>query len=157
MPEHTVSKFPELVTFGGPLPKSKFSAVSTAIFHANVITGNIWPKIHAQLCTAVTTEHRKWPKMGRNNSITNFPFAPRPKLSSMSLKNNFSKHRPPGPMLSISRFVHLCVCLCVSLCVCSLLRYRLNAFFPPFLKLYVQFFRDSESLGKIKGKKWSQI
>ena len=47
----------------------------------------------------------------------------------------FSKHRPSGPMLSISWFVCMCVCLsvclCVCLCVCSLLRYRLNVFLPP--------------------------
>ena len=29
----------------------------------------------------------------------------------------FSKHRPSGPMLSISRDVHMFVCLCVCLCV----------------------------------------
>ena len=31
----------------------------------------------------------------------------------------FSKHWPSGPMLSISRFVHMCVCLsvCVSVCL----------------------------------------
>ena len=39
----------------------------------------------------------------------------------------FSKHRLSGPMHSISRFVHMRVCLCV----CSLLRYRLNAFLSP--------------------------
>ena len=44
---------------------------------------------------------------------------------------SFSKHRPSGPMLSISQLVRLCVCLCVRPCVCSLLRYRLNVFLPP--------------------------
>ena len=39
----------------------------------------------------------------------------------------FSKHWPSGPMLSISRNVHMFVCLCV----CSLLRYRLKVFLPP--------------------------
>ena len=29
----------------------------------------------------------------------------------------FSKHRPSGPMLYISRFIHICVCVCVGLCV----------------------------------------
>jgi len=42
----------------------------------------------------------------------------------------FSKHGPFGPMLSISRNVRPCVCL--SVCVCSLLRYRLTVFLPPF-------------------------
>ena len=39
----------------------------------------------------------------------------------------FSKHRPSGPMLSISRNVRLSV----RLSVCSLLRYRLNVFLLP--------------------------
>ena len=39
----------------------------------------------------------------------------------------FSKHRPSGPMLSISRNVRLSVCLSVH----SLLWYRLNVFLPP--------------------------
>ena len=47
----------------------------------------------------------------------------------------FSKHRPSGPMLSISRNVRLFVRLFVrpSVCpsVCSLLRYHLNVFLPP--------------------------
>ena len=30
----------------------------------------------------------------------------------------FSKHRPSGPMLSITRFVHMCVCVFVCLSVC---------------------------------------
>ena len=44
---------------------------------------------------------------------------------------NFSKHRPSGPMLSISRNVRPFVCLSVCLSVCSLLRYRLTVFLPP--------------------------
>ena len=43
----------------------------------------------------------------------------------------FSRHRPSGPMLSISRFVRPSVCVCVRLFVCSLLRYRLTVFLPP--------------------------
>ena len=47
----------------------------------------------------------------------------------------FSKHRPSGPMLSISRNVRLSVrpsvCPSVRLSVCSLLRYRLNVFLFP--------------------------
>ena len=70
----------------------------------------------------------------------------------------FSKHRPSGPMLSISRFIRLSVCLSVCLSVGSLLRYRLNVFFPPLPEVGCPiFFRDSESLGKRKGKKWSDI
>ena len=42
----------------------------------------------------------------------------------------FSKHRPSGPMLSISRFVRLSVCPFVRLCV-HFLRYRLTVFLPP--------------------------
>ena len=51
----------------------------------------------------------------------------------------FSKHRPSGPMLSISRNVRPSVCpsVCpsVRLSVCSLLRYRLNVFLPQLLKV----------------------
>ena len=54
MPEPTVSKHPKLVIFGGPLTKSRFSAVSAAIFHANMITGNIWPRVHGQLWLGLT-------------------------------------------------------------------------------------------------------
>ena len=43
----------------------------------------------------------------------------------------FSKHRPFGPMLSISRFVRTYVCTSVCTSVCSLLRYRLTVFLPP--------------------------
>ena len=43
----------------------------------------------------------------------------------------FSKHRPSGPTLSISRNVRLSVCLSVCPSVCSLLRYRLSIFLPP--------------------------
>ena len=67
----------------------------------------------------------------------------------------FSKHRPSGPMLSISRFVNLCVCVFVCL----------FTFEVPFKLLFAptsqsgmsNIFRDSESLGKSNGKKWSQI
>ena len=41
----------------------------------------------------------------------------------------FSKNRRSGPILSISRNVHPSVSVRAS--VCSLLRYRLNGFFPP--------------------------
>ena len=62
-------------------------------------------------------------------------------------------------MLSISRFVCLCVCSSVCLSVC------LFTFEVPFKCLFAptsrsgmsNIFRDSESLGKSNGKKWSQI
>ena len=71
----------------------------------------------------------------------------------------FSKHRPSGPMLSISRNVRLSVCPSVRLSVC------LFTFEVPFIGLFAptsrsrmsNFFRDSESLGKNNGKKWSQM
>ena len=70
----------------------------------------------------------------------------------------FSKHRPSGPLLSISRFVHMCVCLFVSLCVCSLLKYRLNVFLPLFSKVGCpKILEILNPLGKRNGKKWSQI
>ena len=50
MPDPTVSKLPELVILCGPLSTTHFSARSAAIFHANMITGHIWPRVHGQLC-----------------------------------------------------------------------------------------------------------
>ena len=48
-----------------------------------------------------------------------------------ALETVFSKHRPSGPMLSISRNVRPCVCVSVCVRACSLLRYRLTVFLPP--------------------------
>ena len=60
---------------------------------------------------------------------------------------SFSKHQPSGPMLSISRFIHMCVC---GLSVCSLLRYSLNVFLHPLPKVgCLIFFRDLEFLEKV--------
>ena len=61
--------------------------------------------------------------------------------------------------LSISRFVHICVCVCACLSVCLL------PFEVPFKRLFAptsqsrmsKIFRDLESLGKSNGKKWSHI
>ena len=39
------------------------------------------------------------------------------------------------PLYTLAVSTHMCVCLCVFLCVCSLLRYRLNVFLPPFPKI----------------------
>ena len=46
-------------------------------------------------------------------------------------RRNFSKHRPFGPMLSISRNVRLSIRVSVCLSVCSLLSYRLTVFLRP--------------------------
>ena len=54
-------------------------------------------------------------------------------------------------MLSISRFVHMCVCLFTF----EVLFKRL--FVPTSRSQMSNIFRDSESLGKCNGKKWSQI
>ena len=67
-------------------------------------------------------------------------------------------HQPSGQMLSLSQFVHLCVC--VSVCVSGCL----FTFEIPLKRLSVpnsrsqmsKIFRDSEFLGKSYGKKWSQ-
>ena len=80
-------------------------------------------------------------------------------LSSLCWTQKFSKHRPSGPMLSISRDVRLCVC--VSVCVCVFLftfEVPFNGLFAPTSRSWMSnIFRDSESLGKINGKKGSQI
>ena len=54
----------------------------------------------------------------------------------------FSKHRPSGPMLSISQNVRLSVCLSVRVCVCSLLRYHLTVFLPPLPKVRCPIFLE---------------
>ena len=71
----------------------------------------------------------------------------------------FSKHRPSGPMLSISRNVHIFVCLSVCLSVCVFtFEVPFNGIFAPIAwSRMSNIFRDSESLGKSNGKKWSQI
>ena len=63
----------------------------------------------------------------------------------------FSKHRPSGPMLSISSFVHMfSVCLCVCFSVCSLLRYHLNVFLSPLPKVACpQFLEIRNPWGKV--------
>ena len=59
----------------------------------------------------------------------------------------FSKHRPSGPMLSISRFVHMSVCFCLSV---HFLRYRLNVFLPPFPEVGCPIFLEIRNLwGKV--------
>ena len=72
----------------------------------------------------------------------------------MKIKNIvclFSKHRPSGPMLSISRFVRLSVCVFT-------FEVRFKCLFAPTSQSRTSnIFRDSESLGKSNGKKWSQI
>ena len=70
-------------------------------------------------------------------------------------KSLFSKHRPSGEMLSISRFVHMCVCLSVCLCVC-LFTFEVpfsGIFAPIFQSRMSKTFIDLESLGKSNGKK----
>ena len=67
----------------------------------------------------------------------------------------FSKHRPFGPMLSISRFVRLSVCLSVRVFTFEV---PFNGLFAPTTRSRMSnIFRDSESLGKSNGKKWSHI
>ena len=66
----------------------------------------------------------------------------------------FSKHRPSGPMLSIGRNVRPSVCVYV----CSLREVPFNGLFAPTSRSRMSnIFRDSESLGKSSGKKWSHI
>ena len=62
-------------------------------------------------------------------------------------------------MLSISRNVRLSVCLSVRLCVCLFtFEVPFNVLFAPTSRNRMSnIFRDSESLGKSNGKKWSNI
>ena len=67
----------------------------------------------------------------------------------------FSKHRPSGPMISISRNVRLSVCVCV--CPFTF-EVPVNGLFAPTSQSRMSnIFRDSEFLGKSNGKKWSNI
>ena len=80
-----------------------------------------------------------------------------PSIFLVHFKRYFQKHRPSGPMLSISRNVHMFVCLFVSVSVCSLLRYRLTVFLPPlpevecplFLEIWNPWEKEMEKNGHI--------
>ena len=65
-------------------------------------------------------------------------------------KEPFSNHRPSGPMLSISRNVHIFVCVFVCLSVCLFtFEVPFNGLFAPTSRSRMSnIFRDSESLGK---------
>ena len=67
----------------------------------------------------------------------------------------FSKHRPSEPMLSISRFVHMCVH--VSVCLFTFKVPFKRLFSPTSQSQMSKKTLDSESLGKSIGKKWSRI
>ena len=68
----------------------------------------------------------------------------------------FSKHRPSGPMLSISQFVRPSVC--VSVRPSAFFEVPFNGLFAPLSRSRMSnIFRDWESLGKSNGKKWSHI
>ena len=71
----------------------------------------------------------------------------------------FSKHRPSGPMLSISRNVLLSVRPSVRLSVCLFtFEVPFNGLLAPTSRSRMSnIFRDLESLGKSNGKKWSHI
>ena len=71
----------------------------------------------------------------------------------------FSKHRPSGPMLSISPNVRLSVRPSVRLCVCLFtFEVPFNGLFAPTSRSRMSnIFGDSESLGKSNGKSWSHI
>ena len=69
--------------------------------------------------------------------------------------NIFSPDRPTGPIRSSSRDVRVYVCMCV--CLSLLPIYALMYMFAPTSRSRMsKIFRDSESLGKSSGKKWSQ-
>ena len=75
----------------------------------------------------------------------------------------FSKHRPSGPLWADAFYkskcpsVCVCVCVCVSVCVYTF-EVPFNSLFAPTSQSRMSnIFRDSESLGKSNGKKWSQI
>ena len=81
------------------------------------------------------------------------------KLFKIVFLGGFSKHRPSGQMLSISRNVRpsVRVSMCPSVCLFTF-EVPFNGLFAPSSRSRMStIFRDSESLGKSNGKKWSQI
>ena len=74
-----------------------------------------------------------------------------PNLSYCPFILGFSKHWPYGPMLSISLNVRLSVYLSVRVFTFEV------PFTPTSQSRMSKFFRDSEFLGKNRGKRWSQI
>ena len=80
-----------------------------------------------------------------DGNIKSVQFGSKVEFTKMRTKTcyvHFSKHRPSGPMLSISRNVRLSVCRSVCLSVCSLLRYRLTVFLPPLPEVGCQIFLE---------------
>ena len=68
----------------------------------------------------------------------------------------FSKHRHSGPMLK-SICPYVCLSVCVSVCLFTF-EVPFNGLFAPISQSRMSnIFRDSESLGKSNGKKWSHI
>ena len=80
---------------------------------------------------------------------------PHQRLWDTTCTHTFSKHRPSGPMLSISRNVSLSVCL--SVCLFTFEVPFKHLFAPTSRSWMSNMFKDSKSLGKSYGKKWSQI
>ena len=89
-------------------------------------------------------------------------------LQTVDLMLKFSKHRPSGPMLSISWNIFLSVCVSVCPFVCSLLRYRLTIFLPPLPEVGCPIFLEIRNpWGKVMERsgltfehffwKWSKI
>ena len=75
--------------------------------------------------------------------------------SPIHVEKYFSKHRPSGPMLSISLNIRPSVR--PSVCVFTFEVPFKRLFAPTFRSRMSNIFTDSESLGKSNGKKWSQI
>ena len=77
----------------------------------------------------------------------------------MELYDVFSKHRPSGPMLSISRNVCLSVRVFdrVFVCVFTFEVSFKRLFDPTSRNRMSNIFRDLQSLGKSNGKKWSHF
>ena len=81
-------------------------------------------------------------------------------VDPFSLKNKVTfTFQSIGPLGRCFLCVEMSVCVFVRVSVCSLFRYRLNVFLPPppSQSRMSNIFRDSESLGKSSGKKWSHI
>ena len=116
---------------------------------AGIPVPNIFPRLFSQFFPNLGWEHGfpfPFPiqKVGKNVFHSH--------SQSQNLGTLFSSNRPTGPIRSSSRDVRMYACMSVPFRVVYF-----EAYFAPTSRSRMsKIFRDSESLGKSAGKKWSQ-
>ena len=96
--------------------------------HLNLLSSILWLPVLSSRFASITV------LLSTTNDMT------------MQARPIISKHRPSGPMLSISRFVHIYLCVCVRLCVHSLGSVETYIFLPPFLEAGCPKFLELQNL-----------